>query len=162
MPGLTLPRTDRATLPSPPPPDSWPAQAAAAAPPRPLSGASLAPGQRRTGGTRMMLGVERGKGKGPASGLGYFGEHISSLHQGPIPTAAAPQRAFLRGHSPRFELPPPTSHGCKAQGTTSCHHCWGSSLTQPNPCLQHRMETGFTTTTAPKGEGERWAPGRCK
>lgn len=80
------PRAGRALLPSLPPPDSWPAQAVAAAPPHPLSGVSLAPGQRQTVGMRMMLGDKGGKGEGAASGLGYIGEHISSVLLGPIST----------------------------------------------------------------------------
>lgn len=105
MPGLVHPgagRATRATLPSPPPPGSWPARAAAAAPPHPLSGASLAPGQTQTVGMRMMLGDKRGKGEGVTSGPKYFGEHISSLPQAP---SQRPQRGFPKGPSPTLELP---------------------------------------------------------
>ena len=104
-PGVARPGSGRATLPSLPPPDSWPAQAAAAAPPRPSSAASPAPGRRRTVGTRMMLGDNRGKAEEAASGLGYSGEHIGSVPQAATPAPAAPHRGFPRGHSPALELP---------------------------------------------------------
>lgn len=70
-------------LPSRPPPDSWPERAAAAAPPRPSSAASLAPGQRRTVGMRTMLGEKRRRGEGAV--LGHQGGDQPPVQQPPRP-----------------------------------------------------------------------------